>query len=579
MTDSHVAAGIERGLPPVERVREAYRRIAAADRPEVWITLRPERDVLADAAAVQRRLAAGEQLPLAGLLTAVKDNIDVAGVRTTAACPEYAYLPHTDATAVARLRAAGAVIVGKTNLDQFATGLVGTRSPYGAVRCSWDPDRISGGSSSGSAVAVGLGLADLALGTDTAGSGRVPAAFQGIVGVKATPGVVPSTGVVPACADYDCVSVLAADLRTARRAMAVLSGFDPADPRSRVWPADLPLAAPDRPRVVVPRAADLAALTAGYRRAFARAVAGLRARGADTVEADVSVLLDAATLLYDGALVAERYTAVGGFLDGRPAGADPVVAGIVRAAAEPRAHDFAADLDRVARARRYARHLLDGSAALLLPTTTEHPTLAEVGADPVGVNRRLGTYTNFANLLDMPAVAVPAGCADGGPFGVTVLSQSMHDHVALDVAALITGGAPGPLLTADVCTVLVVGAHLRGEPLNPQLRVLGARFRGEVTTSDAYRLVALASVPAKPGLVRCGPGRGAPIAGELWDLPAAGLGRFLAGLPSPMSLGKVELSDGRWVVGFGCAADAGADGADITEHGGWRRYLLASAGS
>ncbi|MEV1293561.1 allophanate hydrolase [Pseudonocardia sp. NPDC049635] len=570
-TDKYVVAGIDRALAPVERVREAYRRIRAADRPEVWITLRSEHDAVADAEVVQRRLDAGEDLPLAGLVVGVKDNIDVVGLPTTAACPEYSYRPGGDARAVTQLRDAGAIVVGKTNLDQFATGLVGTRSPYGAVRCAWDPERISGGSSSGSAAAVGLGLVDLALGTDTAGSGRVPAAFQGIVGIKATPGLVPCSGVVPACADYDCVTVLAADLDTARRAMAVLTTFDPTDLRSRTWPADVRLAAPERPVVAIPRAEELTALTEGFRLAFAEAVRSLGDRGIDTVEVDVSPLLDAASLLYDGALVAERYAAVGAFLDTAPPGADPVVSTIVRAAAAHRAHTFATDLERVARAARHAEVIFDSCSALLLPTTTEHPTLARIAAEPVEVNRRLGTYTNFANLIGLPAVAVPAGEADGGPFGVVVLAPGMHDHVALDVAERITRSDPGPLLTDATTAVLVVGAHLRGQPLNHQLQALGARFRAEVTTSAAYRLVALETEPAKPGLVRTGDG--APIAGELWDISHAGLGTFLAGLPTPMNLGRVELSDGRWVVGFGCAADA--RGTDITGHGGWRNYLAA----
>ncbi|GAA4972175.1 allophanate hydrolase [Pseudonocardia tropica] len=572
--DTHVVEGIDRELAPAQRVREAYRRIAAADRPEVWITLRPQADVLDEVKALDRRIAADEQLPLAGLLVAVKDNIDVAGVPTTAACPEFAYRPDADATAVARLKAAGALVLGKTNLDQFATGLVGTRSPYGAVRCSWDPERISGGSSSGSAVAVGLGLVDIALGTDTAGSGRVPAAFQGIVGMKATPGLVSCRGVVPACADYDCVTVFAADLATARRTMAALTAVDPADPRSRPWPTDVRLAAPRRPVVGVPRAADLVAVGDGYRHAFDTAVRDLRANGVDTVEVDVSALLDVATLLYDGALVAERYTAVGAFLDTGPAGADPVVSGIIRRAADLRAHAFAADLERVGDAARVAESIFTRCSALMLPTTTEHPTIAEVAAEPLTINQRLGAFTNFANLLGLPAVAIPAASAGDGPFGVMLLGPSMHDHVVLDVAERILSVPPGPLLTDDTTTILVVGAHLRGQPLNRQLADLGARFRGETVTSAAYRLVALDTEPPKPGLVRTGDG--APIAGELWDLSCAGLGAFLSGLPAPMSLGRVELADGSWVVGFGCAADAGDKGADITEFGGWRAYLAAS---
>ncbi|SHL43058.1 allophanate hydrolase [Pseudonocardia thermophila] len=547
-----VVPGIDRALPPAARVREAYRRIAAADRPEVWITLRPETDVLAEAEAVQRRLDAGQRPALAGLLVAVKDNIDVAGMPTTAACPEYAYRPDTGATAVERLRAAGALVLGKTNLDQFATGLVGTRSPYGAVRCAWDPARVSGGSSSGSAVAVALGIADLGIGTDTAGSGRVPAAFQGIVGIKATPGIVPVTGIVPACADYDCVAVLAADLTTAHRALTVMAGPDGRDPRGRDWPADVHLAAPARPRVAVPRPADLTALTPGYLAAFAIAVERL-AGIAEPVEVDVTGLLQTATLLYDGALVAERHAAVGQFLASRPAGADPVVAAIVGAAADVTGPQFAADVDAVVRARHLAQEVLADTDALLLPVTTEHPTIAAIAEDPVGINRRLGTFTNFANLLDMATVAVPAGEADGGPFGVMFVAGSMRDHVALDLAARWTGDRLCP--PTDAVELLVVGSQLAGE-----LDAVGARFLTEVATSAAYRLVVLPGEPERSALVHRGRG-GEPVAGQLWAVSPGGLGQLLTALRAPLSLGPVELADGRLVTGLACAAEPAALGS------------------
>ncbi|MGK8487852.1 allophanate hydrolase [Nocardia asiatica] len=559
---------------PVERVAAAYRRIAEVDRPEVWITLRPEHEVAAEAAVLAQRLAAGETLPLAGILVAVKDNINVAGLPTTAACPEFAYLPEVTAAAVERLIAAGALVLGKTNLDQFATGLVGTRSPYGAVRNALHPELVSGGSSSGSAAAVALGLADIGVGTDTAGSGRVPAALHGIVGIKATLGVIPAHGTVPACADYDAVTVFAADLDLAVTAAAVMAGPEPRDPRSRTWPADVRLAAPLAPRVAVPRAEDLAALSEPYREAFARTVAAVADTDAKTEEIDISVLLDAARLLYDGALVAERYAAVGAFLDTNPSGADPTVAAIIGAARAQTGPAFAADLDALARAKAAAAELLRGFDALLLPTTTEHPSIAAVRADPVGINRRMGTYTNFCNLLDMAAVAVPgASTADGAPFGVMLVTPAFADQVAIDLAARLLGLESAPLLVDHGVDLAVFGAHLRGQPLHWQLEQLGARFLGDIRTTDAYRLTALDTTPPKPGLVRHGPGRGAAIEGELFRVSAAGLGGFLAELPAPMALTSIELADGRAVVGWTCAYDAARAATDITHHGSWREYL------
>lgn len=560
---------------PTARVAAAYRRIAEVDRPEVWITLRPESEVAADAAAIEQRLSAGEMLPLAGLLVAVKDNVDVAGLPTTAACPAFAYTPEVTAAAVERLIAAGAIVLGKTNLDQFATGLVGTRSPYGPVRNAFDPELISGGSSSGSAVAVALGIADIGIGTDTAGSGRVPAALQGIVGIKATLGVVPVHGVVPACADFDAVTVFAADLERAVAAAAIMAGPDSRDPRSRRRPTDVLLAAPQRPTVAVPRAEDLTALSAPYREAFTRTVAGLADSGVTITEIDISVLLEAALLLYDGAIVAERYASVGAFLaTAPPETLDPTVASIIGAAEHTTGPGFAADLDALVTARAAAARLLDGYDGLLLPTTTEHPSIAAVQADPVTINRRMGTFTNFCNLLDMAAVAVPGqATADGLPFGVMVVVPAFADQVAIDLAAQLVCTDSTPALFGHDAELAVFGAHLRGQPLHWQLEQIGARFAGEIRTTDAYRLTALDTTPPKPGLVRHGPGQGAPIVGELFGLSAAGLGSFLAALPAPMALASIELEDGRTVVGFACTYDAAVAATDITEFGGWKKYL------
>ncbi|MEU4415462.1 allophanate hydrolase [Nocardia salmonicida] len=560
-------------VTPTARVAAAYARIAEVDRPEVWITLRSQEVLTTEAVELERRVAAGEKLPLAGLLLAVKDNVDVAGLPTTAACPEFAYEATETAAAAQRLVAAGALVLGKTNLDQFATGLVGTRSPYGAVRNALHPALISGGSSSGSAAAVALGIVDLAIGTDTAGSGRVPAALHGIVGIKATLGVIPTHGVVAACADYDAVTIFAADLELAVTATKTMAGKDSRDPRSREWPADVRLSASAEPEIAIPRSEDLEPLSPAYRAAFTETVAALHDQGLRVTEVDISPLLDAARLLYDGAIVAERYAAVGEFVDKGAPGLDDTVAGIISAAKELDAHSFAHDLDTLARARTTATALLAGFDGLLLPTTTEHPSIAEVEAEPLAINRRLGTYTNFCNLLDLAAVAIPGKpTADGLPFGVTVVAPAFADQLAVDLAARVTG-IPAPLLVETGVPLAVFGAHLRGQPLHWQLEQLGARFAGEITTTDAYRLTALDTTPPKPGLVRHGDGQGAPILGELFLVSPAGLGRFLAELPPPMALTSIDLSDGRAVVGFACSYDAAVAATDITRFGSWVGYL------
>ena len=415
-----------------ELVARRYRLIEEADRPEVWIGLRPQRDVAEDVARALAARAAGEHLPLAGTLFAVKNNIDVAGLPTTAACPAFGYAPERDAVVVRRLKEAGAVVLGSTNLDQFATGLVGTRSPYGPVRHAEDPARISGGSSSGSGVAVALGLADFALGTDTAGSGRVPAALHGLYGVKPTKGGVPSTGVVPACRSQDVVTTMARELRLARLAADVMAGADDGDARSRP-PAALRPARLDR---VVGFAApeQLGELAPGWAEAYAAAVRQLGERGFRTVPVDIEPFLAAAGLLYDGAFVAERWTAVGEFVDAHPGDVDPTVGRIITGARDIPAHRVFADQEFLDGCARRARQVFGALDALVLPTTTSHPTLAEVAADPVGANSRLGRFTNFVNLLDLSALAVPAGRVDGLPFGVQLVGNTFEDDRLVDVA-------------------------------------------------------------------------------------------------------------------------------------------------
>ncbi|WP_371581451.1 allophanate hydrolase [Streptomyces sp. NBC_01314] len=546
--------------PTLTRVRMAYARVEAVDRPEIWIDLRPRSDVEAEAEALDARLAAGAHLPLAGRLFAAKGNIDVHGLPTTAGCPAYAYTPDADAPVVARLRDAGALVLGTTNLDQFATGLVGTRSPHGAVRNAHDPSRISGGSSSGSAVAVALGIVDFALGTDTAGSGRIPAAFNGIVGLKPTRGLVPTAGVVPACASIDCVTVFARTLPEAEQALAHM-----ASPPDRALPP-LPQRTPGPWRVAVPPREQLGELDEGWAEAYETAVTRLRAAGADVRPLDLTPFTEAAAMLYQGAFVAERYTAVGSFVDKAIADGvdslDATVAGIITRARDIPAHQLFADQDRLTALRARALSELADADALLLPTAPGHPTLAEVAADPLGANARLGRFTNSTNLFDLAAVAVPAGEVSGLPFGVMLIGPAFTDGRLARVAALLQPEA----------RLAVVGAHLSGQPLNPQLLSLGARLERTTATAPVYRLHALRTTPPKPGLVHVGEG-GAPVEAEIWRLPTEGLGRLLTALPRPMTLGSIELADGTRAPGFLCEPDALRNAPDITEYGGWRSYL------
>ena len=396
-------------------------------------------------------------------------------------------------------------MLGKTNLDQFATGLVGTRSPYGAVRDARRPEYVSGGSSSGSAVAVALGLVDLALGTDTAGSGRVPAAFQGVFGVKPSRGLVPTLGVVPACASLDCVTVFARSLELALTASAVLAGPDATDPYSRAPSPDAPLAAPARPRVAVPAARHLQDLSPAALAAFTALAIRLATADVEIVTIDgLDAFFAAGELLYGGAFVAERYAAVGEFIAAHRDACDPVVASLVLAAGGIPAAAFAEDRARLAVLRRDVRAALAAVDALLMPTAPFQPTIAAVAADPVAVNARLGRYTAPANLLDLCALALPAGEADGGHFGVQLLAPAFHDAVIADIAArLCRERWPAP---ASGLELLVVGAHRRGQPLNGELTARGARYLATVHTAERYRLYALDTAPPKPGLVRVASG-------------------------------------------------------------------------
>ncbi len=517
--------------------------------------------------------------PLDGLLVAVKDNIDVQGADTTAACPARAGQPAaTSATVVDRLRAAGAGIAGKTNMDQFATGLVGTRSPYGSCSSVASAAHVSGGSSSGSAVVVASGEVPLALGTDTAGSGRVPAAFNGIVGMKPTRGLLSTSGVVPACVGLDCVTTFTRTVAEARDVLAVLAAADAADDWSRPAPALPPLGVAREMRVVAVPAGDLD-LDPLHRTAWEAAVAHARTVAAHVVEVDVSGFLAVARLLYEPAFVALRYAAFGAELAAAGARADPSVTAIVLPGRDATAVELLSAQEELRRLLRQTEHVWLDVDALLLPTTPSHPTHLDVAADPLGVNARLGTYTNFVNLLDLCAIAVPAGeRADGLPFGVQLIAPAFADQQLLDLADRWTGGTvPAASPAAGRALVAVAGAHLTGLPLNGQLQQLGGRLHSRARTAAGYRLYRLPGGGiARPGLLQTGDGPAGGIAVELWDLPQQGIGALTGLIPAPLGLGSVTIDDGRRVLGF-LAEHHGTIGAtDITSYGGWRAYSTSS---
>ncbi|RZT26790.1 allophanate hydrolase [Kribbella sp. VKM Ac-2569] len=511
--------------------------------------------------------------PLHGLTMALKDNIDLAGVPTTAGDPRTTEPAKDNAFVVDQLIAAGAVPLGKTNLDQYATGLVRTRSPYGACHSVFSPDHVSGGSSSGSAVAVATGQVDFALGTDTAGSGRVPAAFNRLVGIKPSRGLVSARGVVPACRSLDCVTVMARSVATARRVFDVMVAFDPEDAWSR-RASSLPHRRPGR---VAGSAAVIGVPDVGlgldpeYEQTW-QATLDEAHRLGEVVKVDVQPLLEAADLLYSGPWLAERWLAFGDKLDDSAA-VDPTVRTIVRGGAALTAAGAFTGFDRLATLKRASEHLWTQLDALLLPVTPGHPTLAEVAADPIGVNSRLGRFTNMVNLLDLCAVAFPGpDRADGLPFGIQLLAPAGHDLSVIDLAALWCGEEVPP---GDVDTdvlLAVAGAHLSGQPLNDQLVRRGARLAYTARTASSYRMY-LVDGP-RPGLTRTlssadGPG----IEVEVWSVPAAELGGFAATIDPPLAIGPLELSDGQQVLGFLCTADAADPERDITASGGWRAYL------
>ena len=574
-----IAAAVNAGTTSAAAVIEdTLARLAAYDavQPQVWISRAAPDDLIAQARAIDARVAAGERLPLAGVPYAAKDNIDVAGLETTAACPAFAYTPERSATVIGRLEAAGAICVGKTNLDQFATGLVGTRSPYGIPRNASNLAYVSGGSSSGSAVAVAAGLVAFALGTDTAGSGRVPAAFNHLVGLKPSKGRWSTQGLVPACRSIDCITVFTDALDDAALVDRVVAGFDAGDPFSRPL-ADVPLAGR---RIGVPRPDQRQFFgDVQSEELYARALAVLGTQG-ELVEVDIAPLLEAAQLLYGGPWVAERTAAVEGLLRSAPEAFDPVVRSILEPGLAMSAVETWNGIYRLAALARAAEALWQAVDVLAFPTTGTTYRVAELAAAPVALNSNLGRYTNFVNLLDMAAIAVPAGVRSNSTgFGITLIGPAHSDKalIALAGAYLSLADLPPlpPLDTGDrmeTVKLAVVGAHLEGMPLHWQLTSRNARFVGAFTTAPTYKLYAMAdSVPPKPALVHSA--EGGEIALEVYELGLAEFGSFVAEVPPPLAIGTVTLADGTSVKGFVAEPRAIEGAEDITRLGGWRAYI------
>jgi allophanate hydrolase len=588
-----LAAAYAGGLDPANLVRDIRASIVAGGERPVWITLVPEEDLLDRCEAIKAARAEGHSLPLFGVPFAAKDNIDVAGLPTTAGCPDFAFVPERSATVIEQLEAAGAILIGKTNLDQFATGLNGTRSPFGIPACVFDADYVSGGSSSGSAVAVASGLVSFSLGTDTAGSGRVPASFNNIVGLKPTKGLISTRGVLPACRSQDVVSVFAGSVDDALAVTEIAGGYDAEDIYSRHVPAATFAGAEWKPgfRFGVPDTPDFFG-DAEAERLFHRSVAHLEALGGTAVPFNLALFQDAAQLLYAGPWVAERLAAIKGFARTKPESIHEVVRGIILGADKYSAVDAFEGQYKLAELTRRAEAEWARMDVMLLPTAGTIYTIADMLADPVRLNSNLGAYTNFVNLMDLSAIAVPAGFRPNGlPFGVTLIGHAFEDgaiaaladrlHRRLDQPSVGNTGHPLPALTARPASrtghveLAVVGAHLMGQPLNHQLTSRDAHLVCATRTAPGYRLYALSgTTPPKPGLAYDGEGAGL-IEVEVWSMPASAFGSFVAEIPPPLGIGTLTLEDGAQVKGFICEPHALSSATDITDHGGWRAYLAA----
>lgn len=578
---------LESALTPTVLVQQLHARMDGDDPYHIWITRLTLEQLLAYARALEGRDPAS--LPLYGIPFAIKDNIDLAGVPTTVACPEYAYTPPQSATVVQRLIDAGAIPIGKTNLDQFATGLNGTRSPYGACRNSFNPDYISGGSSSGSAVATALGLVSFALGTDTAGSGRVPAAFNNLVGLKPTRGLLSTAGVVPACRSLDCVSVFALSVADTQAVLEVAAGFDATDPYSRHASPARALPASGF-RFGVPHPAQLEYFgNREYAQLFDAAVQQLQALGGERVDIDFAPFLQAARLLYEGPWLSERTVAIRDFIERQPQALLPVTRAIIEEGHEFSAMDTFSGMYRLAGLRRHIEPILASVDVIVTPTAGTHYRIADLEADPLRPNSNLGYYSNFINLLDLSAIALPAAFTSKGlPFGILFFADAFREQALLALGARferavhlplgVTGHPYSPVaasteLPSGYAAVAVCGAHLSGLPLNHQLTSRGGFLLEATRTAPQYKFYALpGGPPFRPGLVRVNEG-GTGIHVEVWALPLEHYGSFVAGIPAPLGIGSVILANGKTVQGFVCEAYALAGARDISAHGGWREYL------
>lgn len=576
------------GMSPEQTIEQVYARIEQVADPNIFLCLFPKEDLLAEASALG---SFDETKPLWGVPFVVKDNIDVSGKPTTAACPEFTYVAKDTAFVVQRLKEAGALLIGKTNLDQFATGLVGVRTPYGAPKNALDPEIVPGGSSGGSGVAVAHGIVSFSLGTDTAGSGRVPAALNNIVGLKPTLGALSASGVVPACRTLDTISVFALNVEDAYAAYSAAAVYDPKDSYARAVSTPALVAPHINMKIVIPSKGSIRFEGDDAQAAsFGATIEALRSSGAEITEIDFTPLYEIAEMLYFGPWVAERYVATERLMTGNPDALFPVTRKIISSAEGKTAIETFKGFYKVKELSNAFAPAISACDALCVPSIPTFATVDELEADPMGPNNMLGTYTNFVNLMDLCAITVPTQTRiDGRPGSVTLIAEAGADAKIASIASRIEavgernlGGTGWPLVAAslphelseDVIRIAVCGAHMGGLPLNHTLTERGARLAREDRTAPDYNFYALpGSELARPGLVRTSPGGGASVAVELWDVPVAAFGGFMKTIPAPLGIGTVNLIDGSTVQGFLCEAIATQGAKDITDLADWRKYI------